>query len=181
MYLCNETKKLKIRVDQSFAYILSIIMIISSSICVIYFFLFCDFSVFPLRFSFFLLPSSSAVYDYTQSPVSIVGVEAAERPAPRIIIAIAGTMQVLRGRKGWRVAASVSLADDIICHCLLGRGRFYFLRFWRFRVIWRRPSWFHEQRYLGMKLTLLLLKISFTDSIQWRPCNFCHERRMFIS
>lgn len=70
--------------------------------------------------------------------MSIVGVEAAERPAPRIIIAIAGTMQVPRGRKGWRVAASVSLADDIICHCLLERGRFYFLRFRRFRVIWRR-------------------------------------------
>lgn len=172
VYLCNETKKLKSRVDQTLAYILSIIIIISSSICANHFFLFCDFSVFPLRFSFFLLPSSSAVYDYTQSPVSIVGVEAAERLAPRIIIAIARTMQVLRGRKGWRVAASVSLPDDIICHYLLVIGRFYFLRFWRFRVIWRRLSWFHEQRYLRMKLTLLLRKISFTDLIQWRSVIF---------
>lgn len=53
MYLCNETKKLKIRVDQSFAYILSIIMIISSSICAIYFFLFLRLFRVPSAVLFF--------------------------------------------------------------------------------------------------------------------------------
>ena len=53
----------------------------------------------------------------TQPPVSIV-VQVAQRSTPRIIIAIAETMQEPRtGWKGWRGSASVSRPDDIICHC----------------------------------------------------------------